>query len=301
VKLACIVLAHRGPEQLAQLLGALQHPAVAIYLHVDSRASWEPFGSAIERAGVADVQMIPRRPTRWGGREVVDASLDGLRAAVHDGSDYVCLVSGQDFPLRGPEQILGFLEQAPERSYVGHWELPADHWRFGGRDRTDFYTYTVRGRRETCIPRGYDMSTFNWRGHALNWALRVRSALKPARRFPPYLRPVGGSQWWNLSRAAADHVIRFVDDHPDYVEYHEHTILPDEMFFQSILVGGDYDGEVENDALRFMLWDETESHPQTLTSADLPAMRATRDLFARKFDAVVDAAVIAELAGSQRP
>ncbi len=110
-------------------------------------------------------------------------------------------------------------------------------WRLGGRDRTDFYTYTVRGRRETCIPRGEDTSFLSRKGRLLNRILRLRSSLKPPRSFPSYARAFGGSQWWNLSRGAADYVLAFLDEHPDYRRYHEHTLAPDEIFFQSILVG----------------------------------------------------------------
>jgi hypothetical protein len=128
--------------------------------------------------------------------------------------------------------------------------------------------------------------------------LRVRSALKARRRFPPYARPFGGSQWWNLSRAAADRVLAFLDEHPDYRRYHEHTLAPDELFFQSALLGTDFasQNEVVNDTLRFMRWHGGESHPRVLGSEVLPAMLESEALFARKFDAAVDRAVLASLA-----
>jgi len=128
--------------------------------------------------------------------------------------------------------------------------------------------------------------------------LRLRSALKPARRFPSYARPFGGSQWWNLSRVATDRILEFIDEHPDYRRYHTYTLAPDEMFFQSILLGTGFAAEQEivNDTLRFMRWPEEESHPRVLTISDLPAMRKSEALFGRKFDAAVDEAVLAQVA-----
>jgi hypothetical protein len=298
MKLACIMLAHHLPEQLASLLPALRHPRVRVYLHIDRRKSMAPFAEALAETDMEGLSLLPRRTTRWGGPELVDVSLDGLSRGVTDGCQYFVLLSGQDFPLRPIEEILEFAEAAGDRSYVESFALPSSRWRFGGRDRTDFYSYDLLGRRETCIPRGEDTSFFNWRGRLLNAALRLRTALKPPRRFPPYLRPFGGSQWWNLSRAAADYVLRFLDEHPDYRTYHHYTLAPDELFFQSILLGTGFTGryEVVNDSLRFMAWPGDASHPRTLTAEDLPAMLASEKLFARKFDEAVDGTIMERLA-----
>jgi hypothetical protein len=135
----------------------------------------------------------------------------------------------------------------------------------------------------------------SWKGRLLNGLLGIRSLVRPRRTFPPYVRPFGGSQWWNLSRHAARYVLDFHEAHPDYRTYHEHTLLPDEIFFQSILLGTGFDGEVVNDPLRYMVWEENVSHPRTLTVEDLPALKAASQPFARKFDEAVDADVIAEL------
>jgi hypothetical protein len=286
MRLAIVVLAHDEPDQLALLLSTLRHPRIRLYLHVDRRAPLAPFERALADAGVDDATLLPRHATAWASVELVDAALAGLRRAVEDDCGYFLLISGRDFPLRPPREIVAFAEAAGTRSYVEHFPLPDPRWRFEGRERTDFYTYTLRGRRENCIPRGEDTSFLSWKGRLLNEALRARSALEGPRRFPGYARPFGGSQWWNLSRAAADHVLRFLGEHPDYRRYHEHTLAPDELFFQSILVGTGFadEHEVVDDCLRFMRWPPGESHPRALVAGDLPALAESGDLFCRKLD-----------------
>lgn len=284
--LAIVVLAHDVPDQLALMLSALRHPRVRLYLHVDRRVPLAPFTRALANAGVEGVTLLPRHATTWASMELVEAALEGLTRGVEDDCDYFLLISGRDFPLRPVEEIVGFAEAAGPRSYVEHFPLPDPRWRFEGRERTDFYTYTVRGRRETCIPRGEDTSFLNWKGRLLNEALRLRGAFKGPRRLPPYARPYGGSQWWNLSRPAADAVLGFLDEHPDYRRYHEHTLAPDELFFQSILLGTSLAEELEvvDDSLRFMRWPEDESHPRTLTMDDLSAAGESEALFCRKVE-----------------
>lgn len=297
MKLGCIVLAHDRPEQLARLLALLRHPDIRLYLHVDSRRNIEPFRAALGRVGMDDVAFLNRHPTRWGGPEVLDAAVDGLARAFEEGCTYFTLISGQDWPLRSAQAIVDFFASAGSRSFLSHFDYPAEHLRFGGRDRIEFYSYNIMGRRETCIPRGEDASFLNRKGRVMNELLRLRSAPGRRRRFPNYLRPVGGWLWWNLSREAAEYVLEFLSAHPDYRRFHEHGLSPDEVFFQSILVGTDYatDHEVINDSLRFTIWEPRSSHPRTLTTANLQALLASDALFARKFDEHVDAAVLEQL------
>jgi len=297
MKLACIVLAHHRPSQLALLLARLSHPQVRIYLQIDRRARIGPFNTELAARDLGEITLLPRHQSRWGGLGLLDAEIDGLRRGLADRCDYFLLLSGQDFPLWPIERVLAFFEAVGERSYIDHFPLPDQRWAYDGRMRTDFYSYDLLGRRETCIPRGEEHG-LNWKGRLLNGLLRLWTAHKPPRRFPSYLSPFGGSQWWNLSREAVEFVIAFLESHPDYRQYHAHTLAPDEIFFQSVLLGTSFSEthEVVNDSLRFMIWPEASSHPRTLGLGDLPAMLASGKPFARKFDDQVDQSVLMRLA-----
>jgi hypothetical protein len=280
------------------LLSVLRHPQVKVYVHVDRRKSLAPFTRALAEADVSDVVLLPRHKSWWSSAGTLDAALEGLVAGVADGCDYFVTISGQDFPLRPMDEIVAFFEQAGSRSYISYWPVSEFSRRWRGRERTELYTYTVRGRREVCIPRGEDVSFLNWRGRMLNEFLRMRTAFMPSRRHPPYVRPFLGSDWWNLSRVAADYVLRFHDEHPDFRRWHEHTLAPSEMFVQSILLGTDFGrhNEIVNDRLRFVIRQEGSPHPRTLTMDDLSALLESEKLFARKFDRRVDFAVLERLA-----
>src|SRR4051812_28190996 len=112
MKLAVMVLAHRGPRQLAQLLSAMRHPDVAFYVHIDRHAHVRDFTREVRSHNGIDPVLLSRRSTRWGGVELVDATLDGLARAAADGCTYFALISGQDFPLRPIEEVLQFVDGA---------------------------------------------------------------------------------------------------------------------------------------------------------------------------------------------
>jgi hypothetical protein len=282
-KLGIVVLAYHRPEQLALLLETLRHPQVAIYLHIDSAAEIEPFRSALAARAHGELVWVRRHRSRWGSLGIVDAELEGISRAVADRCSYMLVISGEDFPLRPVSEIVEFAEANQQRSYVQTYELPYEAWPLQGRQRTDFYTCRIGSSLFTCVPRGEDTSSMSPARKALNWALRARFMLKPPRRFPSYLRPVGGQQWLNLSPAAAAHVLGFLAEHPDYRPYHAYTACPDEMLIQSILLGTGFAGqhEVINDDLRFLKWTGGD-HPKTLQLDDLPGMLDSADLFARK-------------------
>lgn len=292
-RLGIVILAYHRPEQLAVLVQTLRHPQVSIYLHIDSGVDLEPFKAALPEPNLG---WLARHRSGWATVGIVDAELEGIARAVAEDCSYVLVISGEDFPVRPIAEIVQFAHENQHRSFVQTYPLPYPAWPLDGRARTDFYTCTIAGRRYTCFPRGEDTSAMPAMRRALNWALRLRFMLKPPRRFPAYLRPVGGQQWLNLSRAAAEHVLAFVARHPDYHSYHVYTACPDEMFIQSILVGTDFvdQHEVVADDLRFLLWVGGD-HPKTLGMEDLRAIAESDDLFARKVVAEADPALFAAL------
>jgi hypothetical protein len=110
----------------------------------------------------------------------------------------------------------------------------------------------------------------------------------PARELPYGLQPYFGSGYWTLHRTAIEYVRAFLRDHPTYQPFFEQVRVPDEMFFQTILLNSPLAGTIVNDDLRFIKW----PGPAVLTGADLEELLAAPDLYARKFDETVDAAVL---------
>jgi hypothetical protein len=269
MKLAYIVSAYKLPEQLGRLVRRLAGPDVTFAVHVD-RKSDSAIYDAMRRA-VADVpgvHFLPRHRSFWAGFGHVRTTLKGIDHLIASGDpfDYAILLTGQDYPLVPPAAIAETLAASAGRSFMNWFPVPSSWWDGrGGLDR--FERLHVVWRRSLHVP-------LPWR-----------------RRIPGGLAPYGGSAYWCLTRAAVEYVHRYVHAHPEYVRFFRTVYVPDELFFQTILLNSPLRSTIVDDDLRFLDWNRRPA-PAVLGVQDLDAMLASGKLFARKFDVTVDGRVL---------
>jgi hypothetical protein len=286
VKVAYLIRAHHSPTLLERLVRRITGPEAGVFIHVSLSATDSVYEEMVSRLpDLEGVHWVPRRTCRYGGFSLVEASLAGLDAIAEQGQlpGHTLLLSGQDYPLRPRAEIEAFLEQAGERSFVHHGAIPSAAWlpERGGLDR---------------VQRVY-FERLRYRTRLLRLPLVTRS-------FPEGLSPYGGSAFWALTGPAVDYVRRFVRENPRVVRFFRHTLIPDELFFQTVLLNAPLRETVVNEELHFVDWSGGSAHPATLGVGDLDRMLASGKLFARKFDPadteVLDRLDEAAMAGERR-
>ena len=269
MRIAYIVSAYKRPEQFARLVRHLGRSSPAIAVHVDAKTARRDFDAMVAGVdGIPGVHFVSRHRCYWGGFGHVRASLKGIDYLVESGVefDYAVLLTGQDYPLRGADDLRRFFDAAEGRSYLSHWRLPFAPWGArGGLDRLE-------------------------QRHVLGPA-RTHLRLPGRRRLPDGLEAFGGSPYWALARPVVEWLHGFVRGRPDVVRFFEGVYVPDELFFQSIVLSSEHAESVVDDNLRYIDWRATPA-PKVLTTDDLPAMLASGALFARKFDTDVDSDVL---------
>lgn len=267
-RIAYIVSAYKLPAQLERLLRRLAAPGVSFAVHVDRKTRRRVYDEMVARTRDLDVVFLPRHVSQWGGFGHVYATLKGIDHLVTERVpfDYAMLLTGQDYPLRSPAAIAAFLGSAGGRSFMNHWPLPYAPWGDrGGLDRIeDWHVITYR---------------------------RLHLALPLRRRLPLGLELYGGGAYWCLTKEVLDYVHGFVHANPGYVRFFEHVFVPDELFFQTIVMNSPLADSVENENLRYIDWSR-EPAPAVLVQNDLPALVSSHKLFARKFDERVDSTVL---------
>ncbi|MBQ0058909.1 MAG: hypothetical protein KBS83_02950 [Lachnospiraceae bacterium] len=289
MKVAFLVLCHKNPNQINQLIQALSHPDVDIFIHLDKKCG--------DMEGISKdsghVYMLPdekRVDARWATYSLVEASLNLLEAALaQDHYDFFWLISGQDYPLRKAEEILRYLEEHPEDNFVNLY--PSKNSGAGKSNNYDkrndilFSDWLVqRGLLNRIICRAWVELTGGY-NHTF-------SVFK--RKNPHNVKYYFGSEWWCINHKAAAYMAKYVAENPWYAAFYKKTSCSDESFFQTLLMNSPY-VSTRKEYLHYIDWSEGNNSPKTLTCADLDAMFESGKLMARKIDTDVDRDIIATI------
>jgi hypothetical protein len=275
VRLCYIISAYKLPAQVVRLVRRLDSAAASFYVHLDKKC-----GDAVYRtvrdglAGQPNVHFLKRQTCWWGGFGHVAATLEGLDQLLASGEpfDYVILLTGQDYPIKSRAYIEGFFARQAGTPFIESFALPSPNWTNGGLDRIASWHLRLLGR-SVKVPSG--------------------RFLLPRRQLPDRLRPFGGSSYWCLPRACAEYVHRFARRSTPYRRFFRYVDVPDELFFQTIIMNSPWASRAVNDNLRYIAWrDPDAASPAVLGVADFHRLRRSRKLFARKFDAVQDSAIL---------
>jgi hypothetical protein len=273
MRIAYIVSAYKSFDQLVRLVRRIHDSDVSVFIHVDARSG--PIDDVVTAVSdLPGVHYLQRHRCAWGGFGHVAATLKGIGAinAARAGHDYAVLLTGQDYPIKANDEIRDVLTAAGGLSYMNYFALPTSEWEGGGLDRIQRWHIEVLNRRFACPPAGWSF---------------------PKRRFPSGFRPYGGSSYWCLALDCIKYVHDFVAANPRFVNFFRHVDVPDELFFQTLLLNSPLADRIVNDDLRYIEWrNERSGSPDVLTSVDFPAIHASPKLFARKFDSMTDAKIL---------
>ena len=290
MRCAYLILAHRSPDQLARLVAALVLPSAArssgdkAFIHIDKRHDLVPYRSALQQAGLEETDAYEfireRVVTAWGDFSLVQATLNLIRSA--DASalryDYLSLLSGQDYPLTSTLERKRRLAEDLKAEHLTWFTLPHDGWALGGglgRVRK----YHSPGRRELIRTSGLPGARYLGAGMALALSLVPRPA-----GVPGGLTLYGGWQWWTLTSECARYVLDYAARNPALVRFFQYSMIPDELFFQTVILNSPFAPNVTGDYLRYIQWDGIK--PRVFALGDMRNLIAAGEtcLFARKFD-----------------
>jgi hypothetical protein len=287
MRLAFIITAHKLPDLLIRLVNRLQLCNAAFFIHVDKKSSLEI--QARMKCGLRDVPgvyFVRQHKCYWGDFGPIQAALEGMRELIVQASpfDYAILLTGQDYPIKPNSVIQSVLARAGSNSFMSYVPLPSENWDV--MDRIERWHHWFRGKH-IGFPLNHQTGAFRSIKRLIN------SGLPAKRQFPPGLRPFGGCAYWCLTREAVLYVAHYVSRNPEVARFFKRTVIPDELFFQTILMNSPLGKKVINEDLRYVDWEKGgNGHPAILRREDYGMLRSTEKLFARKFDPSVDSSIL---------
>ena len=265
MKIAYCILVHKNPEQVSRLVERLYSPSDYFYINIFSTKETPPLSrwkDALQKYRDGNLLLVSRYKNARGTFLNVKAVLDGMNHCSGFDYDYFINLSGQCYPIKPPSLIKEELERT-RVAYLEYFKLPSKQWEGenGGLDRIGYYYITFAGLRIR-IP-------------------RTNSIL-------PYgLEPYGGSNWLCLPKTFVNYVLNYVSSHPKVADFYRHSWIPEEQFFQTVIMNSTLRSDVVNDDKRYIRWKQKPS-PEILTKQDFDVMMSSGKLFARKFDTSID-------------
>lgn len=287
--IAYFILVHRYPNQFKRLFRAIYDPSNHYLVHVDKRA-----GKVLYKevqtflADFPNASFLKSQNVIWGGYSMVEAELRGMSKLLKLNKkwDFFINLSGQDFPLKSQLNIASYLKANKGKSFL----KIADQAKMRPNTLNRIQNYFTEADNDF-----------------------IGVPIK--RAFLSKITPYIGGQWKILSRECCE----FICKSPKVAKFrnfYKHTLIPDESFFQTVLMNTGFTGKIIDDDKRAIIWipdlgtkllsntftlGDTKSliasgkiklRPKIFTMKDLPFLLESKALFARKFDETVDQVVL---------
>lgn len=264
-----LLLCHKSPAAVIAQAKALTAAGDSVVIHLDARAPAVEFDAL--RKGLSGSQRIAfadRVKCGWGQWSLVQATLNAAETGLNTFPDasHFYLISGDCRPIRTAAEIHDALA-AGDRDYIEHNDFYASNWiKVGLKEERLVYRHWFNERtRRTWF-------------YAALW---VQQLLGLRRAVPRDLQIMIGSQWWCLRRQTLERVLRFARGRRDVVRFFRTTWIPDEIFFQSLVLHLVPQDEVRNETPTFLHFSDY-GLPLVFFDDHLDFLLGQRKFFARK-------------------
>ena len=265
MKIAYIISAYRYPEQLIRLVTRLSTERTSFFIHVDQKTDDKIYHQMVDGLShLPNIHFLKRHRCYWGDFGHVAATIKGIQEIfrLNISFDWVVLLTGQDYPIKSNEQIEEFFSKNAGKSFMESEELPRPIWPNGGFARIQYWHFCLFNRH-FIFPAKLWMNTYNYSQIKQDIGFRIAAKLWFAlilwfpikRKFPQGFKPFGGSSYWCLSRDCVNYVHSFIQQNPAFVNFFKYVDVPDEMFFQTIVLNSPFKDTVIDDTLKYEDWE----------------------------------------------
>lgn len=307
MKIAYLILAYKNANQIIRLVQRLMTENSLFLIHVDKKSSQslvEEIKQSLDR--YPNVSFIKKRiKCYWGGFGIVEATLQGIRELFTKEFDFdrLILLSAQDYPIKSTEQLENFLKVNTDMEFIScdDYKLPPNKSiPSSGTNRIHYWHFSI-GKIRLIFPGKLEYSTANlsrvkkyksFKLFSIFWnSLIVLFPVK--RKVPSGLNYFIGSQFWCLTRSCVNYIYEFVNANPKFVNFFKYTDIPDESFFQTVVMNSPFSKHVENHNLHYIDWENPNpSLPKILVLSDFERLMSSHKFFARKFDVQRDVEIL---------
>ena len=314
---AYIILFHKDIPQLLRLIQSIYKKKNTYVIHVCKNVL-APINAALIKQFDCynNILFCEREYGNWGEFGIVQATLNAMVLLENNKIIYshISLLSAQDFPIKKINHFEYLLQKNKDFSYLKWWdfyeqketkEILHTHSSWGATINTQklritrYYIKYNKNKERLVLPprsnKGYlEFNTLNKIKHFVksifikkykfenNFLQFIYSFKRDFPRKIPFVKVYGGSQWFTLNYKHVAYILAYVKNNETTISFFKESMLPDESFFQTILLNSPYQKELVNDNLRLI--EMQANHPLIYKKDDFEYLLNQQQFFARKFD-----------------
>ena len=280
-------MCHTNFNQLNVLFELIDDVRNDIYLHIDKKSKGFSSYEIKKHIQKSNLFFVDPIKVGWGGDSQIKAELRLLKEAVKTKHQYYHLISGMDLPLKTQDEIHSFFFEHSGTDFVA---IEKDH----PHNATKLYMDRLRYYYFFQNKIGYSAcESDNHFNEKQNKSIKRQKALHIDRTKNKGIKFVKGSNWFSITHNTACYVVQ---TYKKFSRVFKYTYCADEIFLQTILAASPFNGNIEDNNLRYVDWDRRESnaHPHIFRDEDFDALINAdgNKLFARKFDEKTDPVII---------
>lgn len=223
-----------------------------------------------------------------GGVNHLFAILDLLKLAVSDSRvTYVHIISGQDILVRNYNDFEQFFLESKKIYMTCKSVKNAPN--------------EVRRRLENWVPFSNMDSRKKVIRYVNNGFYMFQKILHRTRnRLGEFQDIYKGMVWCSLPISVAEYIVKYNESHSDFLSDLMHTLIPEEFFFQTIIMNSPFKEDVVDRNLRYTDWTgKNGSRPSFLDLTDFNSIVESGDFFARKIDLQISDELLIKIERSQ--
>lgn len=272
---AVLILAHKDVEQVIELTSRLSK-SFKVYIHFDRKTVITD--NQKEKLDTDSTVLISKYDVKWGSYSIVKATIDLMKIALqNEDNTYFHLISGQDWPLKSPQQIYDFFENS-NQIFMNYW--PAISMKKTGEPEiwwTKYYFNYDQINRRTTFGKVYHRLLL-----LIQTILRVNK-LKKYDLNDSYI--YAGQEWVDIPRDALEYAIDYYENHPELEKIFSTSFCSDEMWLQTILCNSEYKERINKDIHHYIeMVEKHGSRPAILDEDDYSKIKSGDYWWGRKFE-----------------
>lgn len=283
-KHAYLIAAHHQMDLLKVLLSLLDDEKNDIYLHVDSRCRVFNESEMLSTVRKSKLFFIERRKVAWGGYSQIQLEFDLLHAATKNGYAYYHLISGVDLPIKSQEYIHVFFEKHKGQEFIS---FDYDQNIVNFKNRLDVYHVWQEqyGNKKNLL----------YKADRFIQLIQKQVGVHRLKSIPYNLKK--GANWFSITHELATYVL---EKEIICRKIFKKTRCCDEVFLQTLVFNSPfkerlYFSEHAKRYYNMRYVDFKRGNPYVFTRQDYDEIMSREELFARKFDIIVDRDIINEI------